>query len=736
MNDQVEDDLQSGTAKKEETVAADEDQTARTAPVNEWVKSGQDAEIGRVVDEILRGRQAAAVYIDARSGGVFFGAEAHISGDVVGREQQRTIFHGPGGGQASIGIGSIVSILLDKINTVYVSPPLFAQATAILQEKHLLILWGQAHWGKWTTALHLLTNFHKQEVFEISPEVDWNDLRRLEWETNRGYGIDTLAFEQAGKLTKFNLQRLGEQLQKHNSRLVITVDSQVTLPKDILNHYALNWREIPEQSSVLSNHLKWYSFGDKALHRKVEEVYQDAAVQNFLKTHLLPADVDRLADLLTQVARGEIKLEEALARFAVHARQQVAAWFDDHAKLEDRSLMISVAVLNGASYNSIVELDERLQTLIAPPTAETKTPTGVDYYFGQTIAQRIQEVCSHFVSGFEETEFGSNPIKRIELDNPVFQPAVLYHVWHAYGRLHHVLLTWLQESGQHANFDVRVRVAAAVGELSKYDFGNIRRNILLPWANHQDKRMRRMAAFALGIPIWDGVLAPQVLGLLHHWSTLTNNWRLCWTAAVAYGGLVGIRFPDTALRDLHLIARLGDIRLLGVLSGSMAALFQIGELADNYYTYILNALLVWTETVKNNIAGLTGLVVYLNLAANSQIESEPDAGKCPTLLWLSQDEQYSEAIVTLWRRALNTKSTRKQAAAILHQWLIIVNEDMRLYAAIEQIMLTIAPIEAGRERKRVCFYLRRWAENPQGELAVAAKLLAKLCGKELNNDKC
>ncbi len=85
----------------------------------EWIKGSQDAEIGRVVNEILRGRQAAAAYIDARSGGGFFGAEAHISGDVVGGKQQRTVFHSTDGRQANVGIGSVVAVLLDKTKTVY-----------------------------------------------------------------------------------------------------------------------------------------------------------------------------------------------------------------------------------------------------------------------------------------------------------------------------------------------------------------------------------------------------------------------------------------------------------------------------------------------------------------------------------------------------------------------------------------------------------------------------------------
>lgn len=730
MNKQDKDDFESAANEKERSSSTNEDRSAeeigRTASAEEWVESSQSEEISRLVNEILRGQQAAAVYIDARSGGVFFGAEAHISGDVVGREQQRTTFRSAGLGHVNVGIGSVVAAVLDKTNTVYSKTDLLSQATTILEKKRLLILWGQAHWGKWTTALYLLAGLHENKVFEISPEVSLDDLYTLDWIADHGYGIDTLAFDQTDRLTVFNLQRLSNKLRERHTHLIITVDSQAALSKEVLNQYGLNWREVPEQSSVLSNHLDWYATGDKDLQCKVEEICQNEAIQDFLKMRLLPGDLDRLVELLTRVARGEIGLEEVLARFAVYARQQVATWFEEHTKLEDRTLMISVAVLNGAGYNDVIELDKRLQVLIVPSTAETITPTGIEYYFGQTTEQRVQEICAHLVPGFEETEFGRNPIKRIELDNPAFQPAVLHYIWHAYGRLRQILLAWLQEAGQHANFDVRIRVAAAVGELSKYDFGYIRRDILLSWANHQDKRVRHAAAFALGIPTWDGLLAPQVLGLLHHWSTLTNNWRLCWTAAAAYGGLVGIRFPNTALRDLREIAQHGDIRLLGVVSSSVSALFRMGEVADVYYLYVFDALLSWTATLKNNIVGLTGSIIFLNLALNVQVVNL-DSSKCPTLLWLSQEEpQHFDAVVTLWMRAFNTKATRKLAATVLRKWLIFVDEDMRLYPTIERLVLAIAPVETSRERERLCFYLSRWGESPREDLAVANKLLATL----------
>jgi len=388
--------------------------------------------------------------------------------------------------------------------------------------------------------------------------------------------------------------------------------------------------------------------------------------------------------------------------------------------------MLSLAVFNGANYQAVVEADEHLQSLIKPPPAEDEPP-GTDSIFGSTRSQRVREACAHLVQGYEEAEFGRSPVELIVLDNPTFQPAVLHYTWHEYDRLRRPLLDWLRDLGFHPSFDVRARAAAAVGELSKYNFGYIRGEVLLPWANHQNSRARAAAALALGIPVWEGEFAPQVLGLLHHWATLRNNWRLCWTAAAAYGGLVGLRFPDTALRDFHTIAQAEDLRLFRVLSRSVANLFEAGRLVPDYYLKVLDALVAWIADPKSRIVTLTGLLIFLELALEARVEAEPEGGTWPTLLWLArEDEAYRDRVTSLWRCALNTKSARKLALETLRQWLLIVDDDSRLYPAIERVIRMLVTQGTHREQERLRFYLDRWASYPKERSKSATKILSAL----------
>ena len=697
----------------------------RPASEEELVREIKDRDVARIVAELLRGQQIASVYIDSRSGGVFFGGETRITGDVVGRGQVKRATVPISGTLAETAAGRVLSEDLAKVRVVYVAPSPYDQAQRILTEKRVLILWGQAHWGKWSTALHLLSELHTEEILEIKPDVDLEGLRSSELESKQGYVIDTLAPDSAEKLSAFVLNRLSRRLKERHSHLVVTVDSRVSLVKEALSAYLVVWSEVPDRVQLLEKHLAWY-LTDTDMLARAREQSQAETVQQLLGTHLLPGDIDRLAELLAEVVRGKLELEEALARFEARARQQVEAWFDTHTDLEERTFMLSLAVLNGANYQAVVEANGRLQSLIKPPPAEDESPVP-DSVFGSTRSQRVKEACAHLAQGYEEAEFGRSPAEIIVLDNPTFQPAVLQYAWYEYDRLRRPLLDWLRDLGFHPSFDVRARAAAAAGELSKYNFGYVRGEVLLPWANHQNSRARTAAALALGIPAWEGEFAPQVLGLLHHWSTLRNNWRLCWTAAAAYGGLVGLRFPDTALRDLHTIAHAEDLRLFGVLNRSVASLFEAGRLVPDYYLKVLDALVAWTGDPKAKIVTLTGLLIFLELALEAKVEAEPEGGTWPALLWLvREDEIYREQIITLWRRALNTKSARKFALEALHQWLLTVDDDARLYPFIKQVTATLATQGTEREKERLRFHLYRWASHSKEGSESAAKTLAAL----------
>jgi hypothetical protein len=669
--------------------------------------------------ELLKGKKIAFNYIvDRRSGGVFFGAEAQIQGDIVGRSQSKL--------QAGIGekVGQAVSQVyaadLEKIKEVYVKPACYDDALKILQERHVVILWGRVHMGKWTSALYLLNAQHGETIFELDPAAPIESLD-FSGSPEQGYIIDTFSSENAEKITAFQLGRISAQLKKSGGHLVITVDDRIELQRETLTAYIVIWDAIPDVNSILQAHLRWYA-KDTATIQKVEKIVAQKDVQDAIGASMLPGEVDRIAQILIEAASDKLTIPEALERFSAQTQNQAERWFAEHESLDDRLFMLSTTVFNGASYQTILDAEKRLRACF--PNDDEQKPKATSSIFSSTRTQRIQRMGASLQSGYEDTEFGSSPIDVVELNNPAIQPAILRYVWKEFDHLRDILVIWLNQSVFGAPFDTRIRAAAAVGELSKHDFSYIRREILLPWATDSNSFVRASAAFALGIPAWESDKAPLVLGLLHHWSTI-SNWRLCWAAGVAYGSLVGLRFPDAALRDLYHIAKTGDLRLLGVLTQSMRNLFNAGENVPEYRKKVLESLSSWTSG-KKEIAGLFGLFIFLNIAEFSQVKSDPEGEPWPALLWLiDQDAEIAKQVFVLLSRSLEQKSSRSIALNTINSWLQTVQKDSRLFDNLLHVVKEIIAKEEKGKEGRLKANLQHWNEQPEtGQ--IASKLLTSL----------
>lgn len=393
----------------------------------------------------------------------------------------------------------------------------------------------------------------------------------------------------------------------------------------------------------------------------------------------------------------------------------VTDWLDENASLEDRILLLSVAVFSGASVQIITDAQKTLQKLIAENDPEKKfKPT----LFESSINKRLKSIGASIKDGEEDTQYGRIRTKIIELDNPSLSSAIIRHYWDEskFDDFHEILIRWLRDAAENVPFQMRVRAAIAVGELLRHDFRSVELAILNNWATSSNPATRASAAIAISIPALDEEWAPHVLKLLHYWSTV-NNWRFCWTATATYGGPIGLKFTSESLKNLKQIAKTGDMRLVGVLTQSVSNLLDEEETIKenkNLYEEIFDALLDWTETTKE-VQGTIGLFVFLNLARNSRMKAIPEGDDWYTLLWLLQkkDEHSSKQILSLWRRALNYKQSRKDALEILNEWVKSVEKDARLYEPLEWLVSEISSIGESRESERIRYYLQKMEEQPE-----------------------
>jgi hypothetical protein len=668
-------------------------------------------------------KAATTVYIDNRCIGNYLEGNARNYGSMAGKDIIGSVTDEEVAGQ-------VLVENVDKIRSVYVRTANYDRAQQILKDKHLLILWGDRNFGKQTTGIHLLSSLSNNEILEVNPAIE--ELSLFECETQQAYIIDTLASNSAEKLSFYVMNVLSKKLVNQNSYLVITIDSRTSIDRYELHSYLTHYDDFPPSNLLLEKHLVWYTKKQVVLADDKYSLAQKDVLQKILTSKLLPGQLDRLAVLLAKVAGAELTFEEALARFSLLADDHIERWFGNNPSLAQVTLMISLAVLNKSKYQTVLNASKSLQFIIQSLSEDASNSESV---FSTRLSQQLKEVSAHLVQGYKITKLRRDPVELIEFDNPSLQPAVLSYVWQEYHTVRQPLLKWLYELGLDKDLDVQVKVAAAVGELSKYDFGFICEQILLPWANCKKRHLQKLAALSLGIPIFESELAPQVLTLLHQWSTLKNNIYLRWTAATAYGGYVGLRFPSTALRDLlaiakggsSTIAQPGDLQFLPAVTSSVVNIFEAGRVLS-----VLKALKAWSNCSQTKLSHQLGLFIFWMLMRSNKAIANSST---PALLELAkQDRVYENLVICLLQRSLDIKylsiirefRLRDRVEQEIYNWLKQVDEDPKheLYSTIGQIIFALAVQGTKQEQGRILARLEGWKSNQKSN--AARKILGKI----------
>ncbi|MGH8898783.1 MAG: hypothetical protein ACRDZ4_17620 [Egibacteraceae bacterium] len=694
------------------------------------------------------------------TGGIGFAGPSEFGGDAVGGDKTTyNYYFSSRETRAKVVTWAVREEVLDNLAAVYVRSNAYDRARQILTDQRVLLLYGQAHWGKWVTALCLLRELQASEVRMLDHDKDVRRLDPADLQRGCGYVIDTLAPKQARQLTDFQLGLLSDSLRSSQGYLAVTVDSRTVRRREFPEDYLVICEDCPDPAEVLRAHLS--SLLDDSRSEQRDELLGHPKVQEFLQTEPLPHEVARLAEFLA-AANGELNVEDAITRFDEHrVRKEIEEWFQSHKDRGDRAFMLALAVFNGAAYQDVLGSAERLEELFQ----EIEEPEGLDgrpgrVIFSTTKSERLAEARARPVETEDLTTLGAIPVEAVEFTNPRYARVVLDTVWQEHGAARFPVLTWLQELAEDRSPWIRVCAAMAIGRLSTYDFRHIHDEILADWSRSKISWVRQSVAWMLAIPAWDNALAPVVRALLRDWSDPdSNRWRdpdssRCrkLTAAAAYGTKVGVLFPDAALGGLKRIATYSDRDdelISRVVSYSVANLFEAG-----YEQLVLDALLAWTaqddeslDRSKQAVLAKNGLECFLRI---TKANPPPEGEGWPPLLALMQDDpSWVERIITLWRRALRTRPlvkdspdgtqrtdgdpatlpprTRllvKDPLKVLRDWVRQADNDSRLVELLWPIVDSLA--DGGRDERRLMFNLQRWAEHPKKPSRGAAALLEKL----------
>lgn len=618
--------------------------------------------------------------------------------------------------------GLVPRVVLDGIRDSYVEPSNYGHIRHLLERQRLVLLRTRAGTGRTTTALRLLDDLCLAGVRKLDPDAQLKALREQDLEENHGYLLESLEPEQAMELQSYHVEHLAQLMTDRGCRLVVVVDETTSLRLSEVGYIVVDDIGEVDRPSLLNRHLTW-SLRGSARAADGAAILESAEVRDIIDqlTDDVPCrDLAELAALLVEVAHDHIDLAVVRERYSRTSQTNFVDWFDRQVEIEQRALVIALAVFNNESVHVVAAatamLAERMKAMEIPRRVDRATAV-----FHSPLQKRLADARAELVDRTEDTPFGTVPVQRARFRDRRFPLRILEHVVTQYDRALDVVLEWLHELGGTRGAGVRIRAGMAVGLLSLYGFTNIL-PVIEAWAQSGDEDERRAAVAALQIPGQHPAFARVVYRLLRNWirhpATQGPLWHRRVTAAQALGSTTAMS-PAASLRQLRYAARKADWTMAYTIGESVSELFcRVDDPGQ-----VLSALVRWTDQDEPPKRRETALLSTLIVSCYVKVSVDKSTEKWPIFVWMAdRAPDTRNDILTLFARMLQASEFMRRGYLEIHRWVKIAQKDETLREPLGGVLLDIG--ERSEELPSIRHYLRRWADDRHGPAEAVEDLLS------------
>lgn len=558
------------------------------------------------------------------------------------------------------------------LDALLVPPRGGEQAREVLRERRLLLLHGPAGTGKAFHARALAASVVPAagECRLLAPGTDPHTLRAEDIARDCVY---VLVAGAAYTPSAFHLSRLARTLVERNARLAVVVDGSLRVTRE-LDEWAVEQREPADRRETLLSHLRFRARAGET--DRAAALADLPEVTAWLTTGPSPAEIGHAARCLAEGLESGRPVRESLDQVGERALEEARALLGKDGV--PRELAIAIAFFGGLPYPTVLGLEDQLGDLVHAAAGGTAPRPRT--FLTETRSQRLDSVMAVTVTESVATPYGRSPAETVDFAGTGRADALITVLWEYDDS--GLLLRWLSGLVRHPVEAVRRRAAVALGRLARQDFAQIADGVLQGWARSSDSRDRWAASLALSVAVRDPVVAPHAMGLVESWAAAGDRYRRM-TAGLAWGVGVIPLYPVVGLRGLLRLLRTEDAGVRAAVEVALVMAF-----AGGLRSMVLDALGAWFPEAKG--AGRSNLLgVFLRLCRLRGIEERPDADAWPAVLWLfdrslpARDDTAAPAasvpagaraprsyvdVVDLWRAALDSGGTRKEALRVLKSW--------------------------------------------------------------------
>ncbi|KUM74079.1 hypothetical protein [Streptomyces curacoi] len=640
-------------------------------------------------------------------------------GQTGGHHYGDTIYHFGGRADAPRSLsGPIPKTDVDMLAAVFQDGPSFQDALTRLRTDRLVFLSGGHETGRRSAALMLLHRLGVDRMRSLDPHTSVSALPD-QLDSPDGYLLCDLAISRNRPLQEPHLLALREQLERTGARLVITVEPSAALG-DIPS---VRW-EAPSAEDILRSHVT-QATGEAAW----TKLCGLTPVKDFLTQQHRPREIERFAQRLVALHRGEIDEERLAAYGETAVAAQVTRWLTgEKPELRDKAFLISLAVFDKAPYAVTAELSDslfaRLQK-IEDPAVLPRIPV-----FGSSREERLRLARAAGYIDTQVTEWGPLEGQYVAAFREERTARILLEeVWNLHPSARPALVEWIHRLAEDRRPLVRTRAASAAARLAHADLPSAMAHFIEPWAEARNPNSWLTAANALTMAQLLSV--PTILQILHHWCTDEHDSRR-WTAIRAFG-LLGPVHHEAALAALLDAIHQRHQRHRDDVDRDDEDAEDLEEEALQFAEALQLLLLAVREPVLTALAerlhdrAVRAHALFAFLQACEQHEDDNDR---PLVLdWYAQalandDTETARYLTSFWQEALSDRGRTAWALRILRGWVLKADHDPASESALASLLPAL--VAAPPNHRRVSHLLRTVRHSDREPSPAAERLLTRI----------
>jgi hypothetical protein len=538
----------------------------------------------------------------------------------------------------------------------YVKPARFREALNALRKDRVVVLVGPAGIGKAASAVALLRQVTDGPLAVLSPAITIGELAERDFKSGMGYVVNDWQHDRSTRqVTDFTWRTLRDQVGEAPAHLVITTAStRMRGTGESVCH--IDW-ELPAVPDLLSSYLG----GTPA----------ESLIADIVGALPSGTGIGSVVGLARRLLDGEDPVK-ALEELGSDAAMPVREWFAEEHSLTEVLEVIALAFATGRSERTFEVMLANLE----------KTAEDAGYALdADSVGRKRKKTTPRLlrpVRGLRNREGGlivretvvvegaARSVVKFRADGYRYQ--VLAEGWHNYdGMFWGVVRRWLDavvvDSVSDGNSDAQMTVAAGLATLARVDMSEVEESYLYRWAGGSlGWPGQLVATYVLWWMCFDDVLAPVALRIATRWATAGDS-ACRWTAATAFSGELGARYPTEATNRLwHLIVQAKDATdTIFALAQFFATLVAGGQNAGQVLSLLDRRL----DDLSRGRRDLRQEAL-IALSALAVLSIRDSGGGLPSVtLFLHANPDRTSIVARLWAPVLRYRPLRRRALMAL-----------------------------------------------------------------------